>query len=102
MKHYYIAAAAIAMLNIALYPLMRHLAYLERGYLARGGGEDILFIFGFIAAFLVVSHGRDKKRQTVASSLPTESEQSEQRSAAISLYHKNKNHEQQITERGQK
>lgn len=61
MNRHYIAAIAIAVLNIAIYPLMCQLAYLERGYAAHGG-EDLLFIVGFIAAFWVASCG--KKAET--------------------------------------
>ena len=60
MKRYYVTAAVIAALNIAIYPLMRHFAYLERGYHAHGGGEDVLLIAGFFAALMVIFHGQEK------------------------------------------
>jgi hypothetical protein len=59
MKQYYLLAVIIAALNIAAYPLTRHLAYLERGYQTYGG-EDILLIAGFFVAFSVVCYGKEK------------------------------------------
>ena len=58
MKRYYITAAIIVVLNIAAYPLMQHLAYVERGYGAQFGGEDVLFIAGFFIALGVILHGQ--------------------------------------------
>ena len=60
MKRHYVIAALIAVINISLYPLLRHLAYLERGYSAHGG-ELLLFMFGFVVTFMVLENGLCRK-----------------------------------------
>lgn len=62
MKRYYLTAAIIAVLNIAIYPLTRYHAYIERGYHAHGG-EDVLLLAGFFVAAGVIFHGRDKTEE---------------------------------------
>ena len=55
---YYAGAVIITIINIVIYPVMRHYAYLERGYHA-SGGEDILLVLGFLAAFMTALYGRE-------------------------------------------
>ena len=92
MKRYYITAAIIAALNLAIYPLMRHLAYLERGYHAHGGGEDFLLIAGFFAALMVIYHGREKtcmntKKRADRSQPATESDKANTTLTRDAVYH---------------
>ena len=79
MKRYFIAAALIMALNIAIYPAMREIAYLERGHLNVFGGESMLFIFGFFVAAAVLLHGLQQKGAAPLEDEPphTESEQSD-------------------------
>ena len=60
MKKYYAIAAIVLILNLLLYPVTIHYSYLMRGHKAYGG-EHILFIFGFFAAFWVIDLGLEKK-----------------------------------------
>ena len=62
MKPYLIAAAIVAAVNVAIYPFMNRLAYAERGYHAIGG-EEMLLIFGFFIAVMIIDHGREKARR---------------------------------------
>jgi hypothetical protein len=58
----YISAAVVSVANAAVYPLTKHLALMERGYEAHGG-EDILFVFGFLAALLILIGGRERRKE---------------------------------------
>jgi len=67
MKKHIKLAATILIINLLTYPLLRHLAYLERGHLDASGGELLLFIFGFFVAGAVLVHGWQTKRQQKSS-----------------------------------
>jgi len=60
MRHV-IAAFVIAMASIAIYPMICRLAYLERGYTAYGG-ENVLLLFGFLAAFTIGRGGWEREQ----------------------------------------
>ena len=56
MMRHIIAASIVAATSIAIYPMICRLAYLERGYTAYGG-ENVLLLFGFLAAFTIARGG---------------------------------------------
>ena len=77
-------AATIAAISVFIYPLMEHLADVERGYdSAVFGGEEILLIFGLVIAVLIIVDGLQNMSTTIekddcqtTTACSTESEQS--------------------------
>lgn len=83
MKKRIIAAAIIAAISCAVYPIMELYAVVERGYSAIGG-EEALLVFGILIAIytLIGGFSKDKTKSgnRKATASQTESEQSESNS----------------------
>jgi len=79
LKRYIASAVIIALTTLAIHPFLNELALLERGYQAIGG-EEMVVVMGFFAAFLVLNRGLERKRNagcSRATRISTESEQSD-------------------------
>jgi uncharacterized membrane protein len=63
MKARLIISAIIAAISLLTFPLLKHIAYLERGYDGVIGGEHVAVVFGAVVVpLLIISHGLEKRR----------------------------------------